>query len=857
MDIRNIQYASSAVVGATVNGGGVPDDKDELPPISPMKRTVNNTTTTTAATAAATSGTSATVSSRSGSTVYRSRATGPGNVRNDRFRLNYGFTSNLKAQPEPWVGRAYGGKDDVLAMLVFERTYQHNGESFADMVIRIVEGVYEIQRQHFVNLGLPWSYKKSQASAQEMAKLMFEMKFLPPGRGLWAMGTPIVEERKMYASLQNCAFLSTKNIDRELAAPFRTCMDLSMLGVGVGFDTEGAQCNMKIYIPSGDAEVEGSYDIFVVSDSRVGWVESLEALLLSYMLPDRRMIQFDYSFIRTKGSPLHGFGGISSGPEPLMRMHRDIRARLHKFHDEGRYFDSALITDIMNIVAICVVAGNIRRSAEIAFGRPDDETFLNLKNYEKNPDRAAFGWASNNSVLMKTGGTYDKIVDGILANGEPGIGWIDNMRGFGRMCDPPTNKDHGIMGANPCVEMGLWNHELCTLVETFISNHTSLEQYKKTLKYAFIYAKTVTLLSTHLPETNKVMLKNRRIGTSMTGVQQFVAANSIHTLKTWCDEGYRYLRKYDDRISDMFCVPRSIKITTIKPSGTVSLLAGATPGMHWPTSQNYLRRVRIDKDHQLVKRLADAGYHIERAIVCPDQNNPGKYIYDENTLVVSIPTTLGPHVTKTEENVSMWEQLEMAAFLQRYWADNQVSCTIKFDPATEGSQIKDALEYYQYSLKGISFLPKGELLDYPQLPYEKISFEEFEKQNAGLRSLGQARGPSWKPFFQKHSSTITTTTTTAASLSPSVYNHQQKQQTLATQDCMHNVSIASVTSSSSSFPVPFDEPDSSAATAAVEDHFAVPEFISFCEGDSCEIASVKATWRGHHEPKPPASSDSK
>lgn len=813
MDVRHNQHAAAAASTMDDDRGG------ELPPISPMKRKPAASASSAAAAAASSRHGSTIYSGSSSSGISSSSSSGSSSGSHDeRFRLNYKFTSGLKMKPEPWIGRSYGGKDDVLAILVFGRTYQRNGESWAGTVIRIVEGVYNIQREHFKKHGLPWNYKKAQASAQEMAGLMFDMKFLPPGRGLWAMGTPIVEDRKMYASLQNCAFLSTKNMDRELAAPFRKCMDLSMLGVGVGFDTEGAQRHMKIHIPSGDADVEGSYDIFVISDSRVGWVESLEALLLTYMVPGRRMIQFDYSFIRAKGAPLQGFGGVSSGPEPLMRMHRDIRARLHKYHDEGRCYDSGLITDIMNLIATCVVAGNIRRSAEIAFGRPDDDTFLNLKNYEKNPDRAAFGWTSNNSVLMKTGGAYDKIVDGIRANGEPGIGWIDNMRAYGRMCDPPNNKDHGIMGANPCVEMGLWDNELCTLVETFIANHTTLEEYKKTLKYAFIYAKTVTLLSTHLPDTNKVMLKNRRIGTSMTGVQQFVAANDLHTLKVWCEEGYRYLRRYDERISDMFCIPRSIKITTVKPSGTVSLLAGATPGMHWPISQNYLRRVRIDKDHHLVKQLAEAGYHVEPAIVCPDHENPGKFIYDDNTMVVSIPTTLGPHVTKTEENVSMWEQLEMAAFLQRYWADNQVSCTIKFDPVTEGPQIKAALEYYQYSLKGISFLPKGDLLDYPQLPYEKISFEEFEMQNEKIISLEEVHSKHIKPHFFSHA---------AAGV----------ENQLATQDCMRNMSVTTVT------PCPEETED---------DHFAVPGDVSFCEGDNCEIASVRATWRAQKkEQKPP------
>lgn len=69
---------------------------------------------------------------------------------------------------------------------------------------------------------------------------IFNMKFLPPGRGLWAMGSPITEDRQLYAALNNCAFVSTSNLRDGPARPFCFLMDAAMLGVGVGFDTAGA-----------------------------------------------------------------------------------------------------------------------------------------------------------------------------------------------------------------------------------------------------------------------------------------------------------------------------------------------------------------------------------------------------------------------------------------------------------------------------------------------------------------------------------------------------------------------------------------------------------------------------------------
>ena len=116
----------------------------------------------------------------------------------------------------------------------------------------------------------------------------------------------------------------------------------------------------------------------------------------------------------------------------------------------------------------------------------------------------------------------------------------------------------------------------------------------------------------------------------------------------------------------------------------MSLLAGATPGVHFPLSQHYIRRVRLGKASGLIEPLLRAGYHIEE-----DKMDP------HNTWVVEFPVSLGTKV-RTLSTVSMWEQLHLCALLQRYWADNQVSCTITFDPVKEGKEIKHALDYFQY-----------------------------------------------------------------------------------------------------------------------------------------------------------------
>ena len=244
-----------------------------------------------------------------------------------------------------------------------------------------------------------------------------------------------------------------------------------------------------------------------------------------------------------------------------------------------------------------------------------------------------------------------------------------------------------------------------------------------TLKYAYLYAKTVTLGQTHWPETNRVMLRNRRIGCSMSGIAQFVTVRGLHHLKEWCEKGYEALEYYDEVYSDWLAIPKSIKKTSIKPSGTVSLLAGATPGVHYPENVCYIRRMRLSKHSDLIQPLKDAGYKVEPC-----------YGSEESTSVVEIPVKIGDKM-RSVKDVSIWEQAALAAFMQKYWADNQVSCTISFKKS-EADQIQYILNYYQYQMKGVSFLPILEDdTPYKQMPYESITEKKYEEMMTKLHPI--------------------------------------------------------------------------------------------------------------------------
>jgi adenosylcobalamin-dependent ribonucleoside-triphosphate reductase len=612
-----------------------------------------------------------------------------------------------------------------LGEITFIRTYSRvkedgTKERWHEVCRRVIEGMYSVQKNHAKDNRLPWNDNKAQKSAQEAFQRMFELKWTPPGRGLWAFGTPMTMEKRNSASLQNCAMVSTRDIDRnDPGALFAWVMDALMLGIGVGFDTLGQDKQMSIYAPTEPASI---YDI---PDTREGWVESVRLLINSFLRQNQPIQEFNYDLIRPLGAPIKGFGGVASGPAPLIDLHTRIRNVIGS--RAGELLDSRAIVDIVNLIGTCVVSGNVRRSATLALGTPEDDGFINLKNPEVFPERNSYdpekpGWAwmSNNSIAAEVGTKYEDYVDLIADNGEPGFIWLDVARNYGRLADAPDYKDSRIMGFNPCAEQPLESYELCTLVEVHLNRHDSKEDFLKTLKFAYLYGKTVTLMPTHWQQTNGIMQRNRRIGTSLTGIAAFADEHGLPVIRDWMDEGYNTIRKYDHSYSEWLCVRESVRVTTVKPSGSVSLLSGATPGVHWgPGGEFYLRAIRFGNQDPMLHLFKAAGYKIEADLV------------SANTSVVYFPVASGHK--RSEKQVSLFEKIGLAATAQKYWSDNGVSVTLSFDKDTEKKFVAPALNMYEGQLKAVSFLPMGDKV-YPQQPYSEITREEY---NAYVGTIGK------------------------------------------------------------------------------------------------------------------------
>ena len=967
------------------------------------------------------------------------------------FRLLPDFIDKYKEAEPPFGFRDAGGNS--LGEITFIRTYSRvkddgTKEKWWEVCERVINGMYTIQKDWAKNNKLPWNDNKAQTSAKEAFDRMFNLKWTPPGRGLWVTGTKLIHERNIVAGLYNCSFISTGDMEhRDPGAVFAWVMDALMLGVGVGFDTRGEAKGIRIGVR------EDSDEVYQIPDTREGWAESIRLLLNSYLRTNKK-IEFDYSLIRPYGEPIKGFGGTASGPEPLIKVHRQIEHILD--NRPGEVFDARAIVDMVNLIGTCVVAGNVRRSATIALGKQGDNYFIELKNYEKYPERAEWGWmclpddtwvhtldgpkqikslintefvamvngqpystesvgffstgtrdvyrvstkqgysvdaTDNHPILTEDGfvsvadlNVGDKIViadqtfmtwgaddnsfakgyvigsiwgdgwitgnrayiclygdeattnrlneleqyaklvgaqgafqsptsqnehrlaskvlfsvaasygfsnkgkrisaeiesessefyrgflraafdaDGTVAkyrsgahggqvilsqsnyqdlqaiqrmllrlgiystireasskfgygnkkqpytlavsarsldlyvehigfshegkarrlkeilsarkivrdiektyyatidsiewvserevydvtinekhmfdangilvhnsnntvvidepgydyadaaqriadNGEPGFLFLNTMQQYGRLKDAPDNKDWRVLGTNPCAEISLESRELCNLVEIHLNRHDSIEDYLRTIKFAYLYAKSITLLPTHWPETNAVIQRNRRIGTSMTGIAGFVDKHGLPEFRTWADNGYDEIQKYDKKYSEWLGIRESIRTTTVKPSGSVSLLSGATPGVHWPSGgKYYLRAIRFANSDPMLTLFKMAWYRVE-----PDQ-------YSDNTSVVYFPVKTD--MDRSEKDVSIYEKIHLAAEAQNYWSDNSVSVTVTFDPETERDDIARVLKMYEGNLKTVSFLPMSNEV-YPQMPYTEITEKEY------------------------------------------------------------------------------------------------------------------------------------
>ena len=598
--------------------------------------------------------------------------------------------TNTKEIKTPWGEIGY---------ITYKRTYARkmsNGstEEFPDTIERELRG---IDKQLKLNL--------TDEDKDFYRYMRLSLKGSVAGRFMWQLGTKTVDNLGL-ASLQNCAFVAINDPIR----PFTWAMDMLMLGSGVGYSIKKEhvytlpKVKNKIKIVRQD---DSSAD-FIVPDTREGWVKLLGKVLKAHFYSG---IGFSYStvLIRGKGAPIKGFGGVASGPEDLCWGIEQISNLLNKRSNKKVKPIDCL--DIMNIIGKIVVAGNVRRSAQISIGDSDDLEYLRAKRWDLG-DIPNWRNMSNNSVDCSDVKLLPNEFWETYEQGEPyGLVNIDLSKKIGRLGETQY-PDPDVEGYNPCAEQSLANYETCCLAEIYLPNIESEKELWDVAKMLYRVNKHSLAIGAHSPETHEIVSKNMRMGIGITGVMM-----STPEQKSWLDITYRKLRAYDKEYSAIMGWNPSIKLTTLKPSGTLSLLAGVTPGVHpSPAGPYYIRRMRIATDSPLIQACKVNGFPVEF-----QRNFDGSN--DTSTMVVSFPCKL-PEWVKTGEQVDVIDQLDMVKEMQSVWSDNSVSVTAYYRKE-DIPRIKEYLSNnWKDNFKTLSFLLYyGHGFD--QAPYETISKEQY------------------------------------------------------------------------------------------------------------------------------------
>lgn len=596
-----------------------------------------------------------------------------------------------------------------LGYITYKRTYARplkdgKSEEFNDTIDRIILACDKQLKIDF-----------TQEEKWYLGWMMNNMKGMVAGRFLWQLGTSTVNKLGLL-SLQNCA---STVIDHPIR-PFTWAMDALMLGSGVGYNIQQEHVYTLPKVRRVKVSRKDTKDAdFIVPDSREGWVSLLDKLLTAHFYTGKG---FTYSAIciRSKGAPIKGFGGTASGPEELCNGMQDINTILNK--RAGKKMRPIDCLDIMNIIGSIVVAGNVRRSAQIALGDASDGEFLSAKRWDVKtiPNWRAM---SNNSVICNDINELpEEFWEGYKGNGEPyGLINLNLSQKIGRVLDGDKYPDPDVIGYNPCAEQSLAPYETCCLAEIFLPNIDTKKEFIKVAKMLYKINKHSLALKCHHKETQDVVHKHMRMGIGVTGYLQ-----ATEKQRGWLKSAYEELRKFDKEYSALHGWPESIKLTTVKPSGTLSLLAGVTSGVHPAYSQHFIRRIRMASGLELVQKCKEHGYKVEAV-----RNFDGTE--DKNTVVVEFPCSY-PEGTVLAKDCTAVQQLEYVKRLQNEWSDNSVSCTVYYKKK-ELKQIKKWLKKnYNDNIKSVSFLLHQDH-GFDQAPFEEITKAQYDELMANTKPI--------------------------------------------------------------------------------------------------------------------------
>ena len=536
---------------------------------------------------------------------------------------------------------------------------------------------------------------------EEVYKMVYAKKVLPSMRSLQFAGKPAeINNARMF----NCSFLPVDDF-----RSFSEAMFLLLSGCGVGFSVQSHHVDKlpEIKIPTREKR-------YLVNDSIEGWADAVHMLMKAYLKGGSRP-RFDFRDIRPKGEQLVTAGGKAPGPEPLKEVLFQVQLILER-KQSGEKLTPLECHDILCHLADAVLSGGIRRAALISLFDFDDEEMLTCKFgswWENSPQR---GRANNSAVVMRHKITEDefmKLWEKVEASnaGEPGFLFSND-------------KDYG---TNPCAEIALRPYQFCNLCEINATDVVDQDDFNARSKAAaFIGTLQASYTDFHYLRDiwKKTTERDALLGVGITGI----ASGKLDKINL--KQGAKAAKEENERIAKLINVNKAARVTTVKPSGTSSLVLGCSSGIHAWHDNHYIRRIRVGKNEAIYTYLSI--YHpelVEDDIFKPTQQ-----------AVISVPqASPSSAITRAE---STFDLLERTKRFNLEWVraghrkgenHNNVSCTINVKQG-EWAQVGQWVWDNRDTYNAMSFLPE-DLGTYKQAPFESITEEQFEKLSVNLHTI--------------------------------------------------------------------------------------------------------------------------
>ena len=546
-------------------------------------------------------------------------------------------------------------------------------------------------------------YPQLETEIEEAYKLVYSKKVLPSMRSLQFGGKPIeISPNRVY----NCAYLPIDDLHA-----FSETMFLLLGGTGVGFSV---QTHHVEKLPEIRKPNPKKHKRFLVGDSIEGWADAVKAVIKSYF-KGGSTINFDFSDIRPKGAMLVTSGGKAPGPQPLKECLLKLEGILSQKED-GDKLSSIEVHDMVCHIADAVLAGGIRRAALISLFSADDEEMIACKSgnwWELNPQR---GRANNSAVLLRNKITQEFFMDlwekiKNSGSGEPGI-YLSNDKDW---------------GTNPCCEIALRPYQFCNLCEVNVSDVVDQEDLNTRVKAAALigtlqagYTNFHYLRSVWQKTTEKEAL----IGVGMTGIGSGVAQ------KLNLEEAAKHVNETNAAIAKIIGINPAARCTTIKPSGTSSLVLGTSSGIHAWHNEYYIRNIRVGKNEAIYTYLS-----IHHPELVQDE-----YFRPHDTAVISVPQKAPEgSILRTESAIDLLERVKL---FYKGWIKpghrtgqntHNISATVSIkDDEWEavGQWMWENKAYYN----GLSVLPFSDHT-YIQAPFEDCTKEKYEEMMKSLTNI--------------------------------------------------------------------------------------------------------------------------